>query len=203
MMPQPIDYQVITDRCECMELPHRSPGGLGVSGRVSMYRYRKDLGGLRGPRETIFERALNTVVALGEDEITKAFNGDSFVSPLYMALGDDTTESVVVGGVTVDTAPDPTLADTGLAQERVNSIANPYARQALTVAIGALANTRNTITYTATWAAGQATGIITELALFSALTGGTMIARLNRAQVAKGANDIIVIPWELTFGTVR
>ena len=56
----------------------------------------------------------------------------------------------------------------------------------------------NTVTYTATFGVGVATGDWTEAGIFNHLTAGTMLCRTVFPIVTKGAGDIIVITWIVT-----
>jgi len=56
-----------------------------------------------------------------------------------------------------------------------------------------------TINYSATWAAGAATGAITEAGIFDAATGGDMLARTVFAVVNKGVSDSVTISWTITI----
>jgi hypothetical protein len=57
----------------------------------------------------------------------------------------------------------------------------------------------NTVTYTTTWNAGEATAAITEAGLFDATTGGEMLARKTFGVVNKGTNDTMTISWTITI----
>jgi hypothetical protein len=56
----------------------------------------------------------------------------------------------------------------------------------------------NTITYTATFGAGVATGAITEAGVFNAASAGTMMCRTVFAVVNKAAGDAVQITWAVT-----
>jgi hypothetical protein len=55
-----------------------------------------------------------------------------------------------------------------------------------------------TVTYTATFSAGEGTGAITEAGLLNASSGGTMLCRTVFAVVNKGAQDSMTITWSVT-----
>jgi hypothetical protein len=57
----------------------------------------------------------------------------------------------------------------------------------------------NTITYVASFEAGDATGAVTEAGLFNASSGGTMLCRTVFSVVNKGAQDILNITWVITL----
>jgi hypothetical protein len=52
---------------------------------------------------------------------------------------------------------------------------------------------------TATFATGSGTGAITEYGVFSSNTNGTMLSRDIEAVINKGANDTLVVTYEMTF----
>lgn len=70
-----------------------------------------------------------------------------------------------------------------------------------------LARTTGTVSYTsggiynvvATFASGTGTGAIVEYGLFSSSTGGTMLSRDTESVINKGANDSLVVAYELTI----
>jgi len=55
------------------------------------------------------------------------------------------------------------------------------------------------VTYECTWLPGDGTGALTEAGLFSASTGGTMLARTVFPVVNKGADDTVTIAWDVTI----
>ena len=57
----------------------------------------------------------------------------------------------------------------------------------------------NTITYTASFEAGDATGAVTEAGIFNAASGGTMLCRTVFAVVNKGADDSLSVTWTITL----
>ena len=57
----------------------------------------------------------------------------------------------------------------------------------------------NTITYTASFEAGDATGSVTEAGIFNAASGGTMLCRTVFAVVNKGADDSLSVTWQITL----
>lgn len=56
----------------------------------------------------------------------------------------------------------------------------------------------NVVTYTATFAAGVATGSIQEAGIFNAASGGIMLARTTFAVVNKGSTDILAVSWQIS-----
>ena len=59
--------------------------------------------------------------------------------------------------------------------------------------------TDNTVQYIASFEAGDATGAVTEMALFNASTGGTMLARVVFAVVNKQADDTMTVTHTITI----
>lgn len=57
----------------------------------------------------------------------------------------------------------------------------------------------NTITYVASFEAGDATGAVVEAGLFNGSSGGTMLCRTVFPVVNKGAQDILNITWVITL----
>ena len=57
----------------------------------------------------------------------------------------------------------------------------------------------NTITYTASFEASDATGAVTEAAIFNAASGGTMLCRVTFSVVNKAADDTLSVNWQLTL----
>ena len=58
--------------------------------------------------------------------------------------------------------------------------------------------TNNEVAYVCTYAAGDATGAITEAGLFNASSSGTMLCRTVFSVVNKGASDAMTITWTVT-----
>lgn len=56
----------------------------------------------------------------------------------------------------------------------------------------------STITYVATFGAGEGTGAITEAGTLNGATGGTMLCRTVFAVVNKAASDSMTITWSVT-----
>ena len=117
----------------------------------------------------------NLVVTSGKALVAANLQGNN-VSPItYMALGTGTTAADVT--------------DTTLEFE--------LDRNALTTSGGTVSGA--VVTYETTWAPGDGTGAITEAGLFTASTGGTMLARTVFPVVNKGADDTITVVWDVTI----
>ena len=118
----------------------------------------------------------NTVVTTGKNWIaSRCAGGSSNIT--HAAIGN--------------TATAVTVADTALGSE--------LARVTVDTAGGTVSN--NTITFTATFAAGTGTGIVSEAGLFNAASGGTMVARVADGSVImnKKATSAMKITWVLTI----
>lgn len=117
----------------------------------------------------------NVIVTVGKNYLatwlTQATQADYFMR--YIALGT---------GVTAATA-----ADTALATETGTRVA------------GTLTSSTNVWTNTATFGAGVSTGAITEAGIFSASSGGTMLARQTFSVVNKAAGDSLQVVWQITI----
>lgn len=79
----------------------------------------------------------------------------------------------------------PAMGDTTLQTELVR------------VAATSSTNT-NVVTYSGTFPAGTGTGALTELGLFNASSGGTLVSRVTFPVVNKGANDTLTVTWTHT-----
>lgn len=122
----------------------------------------------------------NLVVTSGKNLIASRIAGTTQAVMSHLAIGQSTT------------APD--VAQTGLLTEFTGG---SNARAGLTVAGGSVSN--NQITFTATFAAGNGTGPVTEAGIFNASTAGTMLARTTFLVVNKDALDTLTISWIVTI----
>jgi hypothetical protein len=131
---------------------------------------------------TVFDRAGNVksamkvpnlVVTAGKNYIASRMVGPSATVMNAMAIGTGTGT--------------PLAGDTGLGTE------------AGRVALTAFTSTNNTVTATATFAAGVGTGAITEAGILNnTSSGGTMLCRTTFPVVNKAAGDSIAITWVVT-----
>ena len=117
----------------------------------------------------------NLVVTAGKDWIASRMQGvvDSVMT--HMAIGTGTT-AAVIGDTTLETE---------------------ITRDTLAVSGGVVVD--NVITFTATFAAGDGTGAITEAAPFNHATVGDMLARTVFPVVNKLAADSMTIAWSVTI----
>lgn len=125
--------------------------------------------------DEVVQKINNLVVTSGKELVAANLQGDNVVPVNYMALGTGETAAATT--------------DVGLETE--------LDRNALTVAGGTVSGA--VVTYEATWAPGDGTGGITEAGLFTATSGGTMLARTVFPVVHKGADDTITIVWDVTI----
>jgi len=122
----------------------------------------------------VVQEVNNLVVDAGKTLIAARLSGSGSVLS-HMAVGSGST-AAAAGNTALGTEID---------------------RNALTVSGGSASGA--TVTYECTWAAGDGTGAITEAGLFTASSGGTMLARVGFPVVNKGADDIISIAWEVSI----
>jgi hypothetical protein len=116
----------------------------------------------------------NLVVTVGKNYIASRMVGTASTVMSYMAIGTGTAT--------------PAVGDTTLATEAGSG----------RVALTAFTASTNTVTATATFAAGQGTGAITEAAILNNVTAGTMLCRTTFPVVNKAAGDSIAITWTIT-----
>lgn len=115
----------------------------------------------------------NLVVSAGKTTLASwlAGNGPNVFS--HMALGSGNTASA--------------LSDISLAAQLAR------------VAIGTKVASDNTVTYTATFGPGVATGSVKEAGIFNNVSAGNMLCRTVFPEVVKGALDTIIINWSIAI----
>jgi hypothetical protein len=117
----------------------------------------------------------NLVVTSGKNYIASRIKDTTYTAMTHMAIGTSSTAAA---------ASDTTLVSEG----------GRYTLSATTVST-------NTVTYTATFAAGVGTSTspgVQEAGIFNASSGGTMLCRTVFPSVAKAAGDSIAITWVVT-----
>lgn len=119
-------------------------------------------------------REENLVVSAGLNFICDRMEGVSEAVMSHMAVGSGTTA--------------PAAGDTALE----SPLGTREALDSTTVS-------SNTITYVASFEAGDGTGAVTEAGLFNAATGGTMLCRTTFDVVNKAADDTLQITWVITL----
>lgn len=129
---------------------------------------------VRGPDGNIKDekKVENLIVDTGLDYIASRMNGTSESVMSHMAVGTGSTAAAA--------------ADTALGTE--------LNRQSLT----STTVTDNALAYVASYAAGTATGSLTEAGLFNASSAGTMLCRTVFGTVTKAADDSMTITWTIT-----
>ena len=129
---------------------------------------------VRGPDGNIKDekKVENLIVDTGLDYIASRMNGTSESVMSHMAVGTGSTAAAA--------------ADTTLGTE--------LNRQSLT----STTVTDNALAYVASYAAGTATGSLTEAGLFNASSAGTMLCRTVFGTVTKAADDSMTITWTIT-----
>lgn len=110
--------------------------------------------------------------------------GKALVAARLAGGGSNVTHMAVGTSTTAAAAGQTTLAS----ELDRNGLTNPGGTPSL-----------NTVQYACTWDAGDGTGALTEAGLFTAASGGTMLARTVFSVVNKGANDSITITWTITI----
>ena len=116
----------------------------------------------------------NLVVTVGKNYIASRMVGTSATVMSHMAIGTGTGT--------------PAAGDTALGTEAGSG----------RVALTAFTSSTNTVTATATFAAGQGTGAITEAGILNNSSGGTLLCRTTFPVVNKAAGDSIAITWVIT-----
>ncbi len=115
----------------------------------------------------------NLIVTTGKNLVAASLGGGA-TTITHMAIGTGTTAAAITD-TTLETELD---------------------RNALTNSGGTVSG--NTIQFDCTWAAGDGTGALSEAGLFSAASGGIMLARKTFAVVNKSSLDTVSISWTVT-----
>jgi hypothetical protein len=124
--------------------------------------------------EVVFEKD-NLIVQVGKNFLASAVISSSSSPFVAMAVGTGTTAAA--------------LGDTALQSE--------IARAAFTSS----SVSTNVVSLSNTYAAGTATGAITEAGIFNNSTsGGTMLSHVVFSAVNKGTADTLTINWTITVG---
>tara|TARA_B100000925_G_C21755905_1_gene365579 strand:- start:103 stop:528 length:426 start_codon:yes stop_codon:yes gene_type:complete len=114
----------------------------------------------------------NLVVTAGKGYVASRMKDATATAMSHMAVGTGSTAAAA--------------SDTALGSE--------LDRNALT----STTVTNNEVAYVCSYAAGDATGAITEAGLFNASSSGTMLCRTVFSVVNKGASDAMTITWTVT-----
>jgi len=124
---------------------------------------------------TVVQEVNNMVVTAGKGWIASRMQGVVNGVMTHMAVGTGTVAAAA--------------ANTTLGTE--------LARQGLTTSGGVVAGA--VITFASTFAAGVATGAITEAGVLNASSSGTLLARTVFGVINKGALDTMTISWAVTI----
>ena len=107
--------------------------------------------------------------------------GKEFVAARMIGTSADVMDNMAIGSGSTAAA----AGDTALGSELDRQSATSSASGAV-------------VTYSATFAAGNGTGAVTEAGLFNASSGGSMLCRPVFSVVNKGASDSMTISWAVT-----
>lgn len=119
----------------------------------------------------------NTVTTFGDRQVANRLSGATIAAPTHMAVGTGT------GGTS-----------------SYNSLVTQLDRNALTSTTQGTGTNDNDVIYVGDWAAGDATGAITEAGIFNASSGPGMTVYSSFSAINKGASDTLQITWTVTFG---
>lgn len=89
----------------------------------------------------------------------------------------------------------PTHMAVGTGAPAANALGTQLDRNALT----SKTRSANVVTFVGDWAAGDATGALTEAGVFDAASAGNMWLSVSFAVINKGASDTLKITWTLTI----
>ena len=122
--------------------------------------------------DEVVQEVPNLVVTSGKAYVASRMKDTTLSAMSHMAIGTGTTAAAA-------------------ANTAVGSEADRNSLSSTTVSNG-------TVTYVATFGAGEGTGAITEAALLNGSSGGTMLCRTVFAVVNKGSQDSMTITWSVT-----
>lgn len=122
--------------------------------------------------EAVVQEVPNLVVTDGKEYVASRMKDASTSAMSHMAIGTGST-AAAAGNAALGSEAD---------------------RNSLT----STAVSGTTVTYIATFGAGEGTGAITEAGLFNASSSGVMLCRTVFAVVNKGASDSMTITWTVT-----
>jgi hypothetical protein len=143
-----------------------------LSGRVKVQLFGPD------GRLKQYAQTPNLVVNTGLYHMADQLADKAEAAMSHMAVGTGTTA--------------PAAGDTALG----NQTEDRHALDSKTQGGGGNANK---VTYQASWAAGHATGAITEAGIFNSDSAGQMLCRATFPVINKGESDAMVLTWELTI----
>lgn len=115
----------------------------------------------------------NLIVTAGNQFVAAALSTASLSPFTNIALGTSVTP--------------PALGDTALGAE-------------LSRAVAAVNTVGTVTTFVASWAAGIATGALTEAGIFNNTVGGVMLSHVTFSAINKSVTDTLTITWNITVG---
>jgi len=122
--------------------------------------------------ETVVQEVPNLVVTDGKEYVASRMKDASTSAMSHMAIGTGSTAAAAGNAALGSEVDRNSLTSTGVSNA--------------------------TVTYIATFGAGEGTGALTEAGLFNANSSGTMLCRTVFAVVNKGSSDSMTITWSVT-----
>ena len=122
--------------------------------------------------DEVVQEVPNLVVTAGKGYVASRMKDTTQAAMSHMAIGTGTTAAAVANTALVSEVDRNSLTSTTVSG--------------------------STITFVATFGAGEGTGAITEAALLNASSGGTMLCRTVYAVVNKGSQDSMTVTWSVT-----
>lgn len=122
--------------------------------------------------DEVVQEVPNLVVTAGKGYVASRMKDTTQAAMSHMAIGTGTTAAAVANTALVSEVDRNSLTSTTVSG--------------------------STITFVATFGAGEGTGAITEAALLNASSSGTMLCRTVYAVVNKGSQDSMTVTWSVT-----
>lgn len=122
--------------------------------------------------DEVVQEVPNLVVTAGKGYVASRMKDTTQAAMSHMAIGTGATAAAVANTALVSEVDRNSLTSTTVSG--------------------------STITYTATFGAGEGTGAITEACLINASSSGTMLCRTVYAVVNKGSQDSMTVTWSVT-----
>lgn len=120
-----------------------------------------------------FRELKNLIVQVGKNYLTNAVIAAATTPFTHIALGTNSTAAALAD----------TILGTEISRATFTSVVNT-----------------NTVTLTATFAAGTSTGAITEAGIFNNAIGGTMLSHVVFSVINKASTDTLTVTWNITIG---
>jgi|TARA_R110002096_G_scaffold323067_1_gene517193 hypothetical protein len=122
--------------------------------------------------DEVVQEVPNLVVTAGKGYVASRMKDTTQAAMSHMAIGTGSTAAAVANTALVSEVDRNSLTSTTVSG--------------------------STITFVATFGAGEGTGAITEAALLNASSSGTMLCRTVYAVVNKGSQDSMTVTWSVT-----